>query len=119
MRPSSPWTGRKQRGRSHVPRCVTKRSLFTALGGLVVAGIAYNSILPRLSPPLDAVYAYASEHGYEREDLSVLEGGYSSELVSWSAYGRFRTPDDRELYVAVAKPSPFSGWRLSEVRLVR
>ena len=109
----------KQAAPARVVPPVSKRSLVAALACVVLAGIAYNTALPRLSPPLEAVYACAREHGFERGELSVLEGGYSSELLSWHAFGRFRTNDDRELYVAVVKPTPFTGWRLSEVRLAR
>lgn len=86
---------------------------------LLLAAIGYNALVPRLSPPFEAVLAHAQQQGYSREELAMLDGGYSSRLLSWRAYGRFRTSDDRELYLAVVKPTPFSGWRLSEVRLVR
>ena len=95
------------------------RKLLLLLAALVVLAMGYNGLVPRYSPPFDAVYAHAAQQGWEREQLSTLGAGYSSNFLSWKAYGRFRTVDDRELYVAVVKPTPFTDWRLSEVRLTR
>jgi hypothetical protein len=59
------------------------------------------------------------ELGWQEDDIILVGGGYSSSLLSWKSYRRFRSkahPEYGEILIEVRKATPFSRWELSEYK---
>lgn len=92
------------------------KKILVCLGAGCLAVLAYNWCFLFFGDPQEAAHARAHELGWSEEDIVVVGGGYSTELVSWTSSIRFRSeskPDHGEILVEVRKPSPFHGWELA------
>lgn len=87
------------------------------VGLCFLAALVYNWSVLLLDHPGAAAEAQAHELGWERDDMIVTAGGYSSSLFSWSSYLQFRSksqPESGEILVRVRKPTAFQSWQLAE-----
>ena len=87
--------------------------ILTCVGGVII----YNLSVAFSGQPMAAVYAEAERLDWDEQDLALQGAGYSTQWLSWSAYGKFRSesnPEYGEIIIKVRKPSPLHGWQLDE-----
>ncbi len=94
----------------------TKKFLLI-LGSAFALILAHNWCILAFDPPTEAVHAKAHELGWEKDDIVVAGGEYSSALVGWTSSLQFRSkanPERGEMSVTVRKPTLFHEWELAE-----
>lgn len=89
-----------------------------AAGTAVVVLLAANAAYVRSLDPIGQVRAKAVELGYADEELTLVEGGYSSRILGWEAHATFLVADsERRVDVRMTKSAPLVPWRLDSHRI--
>ncbi|MAG63033.1 hypothetical protein CMO84_05865 [Candidatus Woesearchaeota archaeon] len=87
------------------------------LGGIVVVLVAVTVI--NSSDGLDQLEQHLAEQGWEKSQLNLMVGGYSSSFLSQSAHGKYASSDPTrpgEVTVKVERPTPFHDWSVTTYR---
>ena len=87
------------------------------LAGIVMALVVVTVITS--SDGLDQLDQHLAQQGWEKSQLSLMEGGYSSSFLSQSAHGKYVSSDPTrpgEVTVKVERPTPFHDWSVTTYR---
>jgi hypothetical protein len=97
-----------------------KKKLFVSVAALLAALALYHLLFPYAVNLDAAVRSEAQKLGWEKDDMVISSGGYSSKWLSWNSYLRFQSkshPEYGEIYIKVQKASPFHSWVVQEYQL--
>ena len=64
------------------------------------------------------MYEIAKKYSdWDKEELKVISGGYTSYPINRTCYLKLKTPDGQEMFVEMTRTLPFSPWYLSQYSL--
>jgi hypothetical protein len=87
------------------------------LAAIVVALVTVTVITS--SNGLDQLEEHLAEQGWEKSQLTLMAGGYSSGILHQSAHGKYASSDPTspgEVTVKIERPTPFHDWSVTTYR---
>lgn len=93
------------------------RTTWLVLGGALLVSVTLNQLSARVRKPLLQAERLMESFGWQDGDLLLLEGGYSTRILSGTAHATYRSvkPDrEGDVHIEISRPLPFSSWKITQ-----
>ncbi len=93
------------------------RTTWLLLGGALLVSVTLNQMSARVRKPLLQTERLLESLGWQDGDLELLEGGYSTRILSGRAHATYRSVKpghEGEVHLEISRPLPFSSWKITQ-----